>query len=49
MEPSGVEPEATGWALVRLTVRELWHEMRHPTPLRHQWPVSRSKRPIFAG
>ncbi|MFD0744438.1 hypothetical protein ACFQ1L_23440 [Phytohabitans flavus] len=27
-----VEPEPAGWSSVRLALRELWHEMRHPTP-----------------
>jgi hypothetical protein len=34
VERSGAsEPEPTGWALVRLTVRELLDEWRHPRPV----------------
>jgi DNA-directed RNA polymerase subunit RPC12/RpoP len=33
VEPSGVEePEPTGWAFVRMVVREFVHDMRHPAP-----------------
>ncbi len=33
VEPSGTEqPEPTGWAFVRMVVREFVHDVRHPTP-----------------
>jgi hypothetical protein len=33
VEPSGiVEPESTGWASVRMLVREFVRDVRHPTP-----------------
>lgn len=32
VEPSGPEPEPTGWALFRTLVREFVDEWRHPTP-----------------
>lgn len=33
--PGTDEPEPTGWAFVRMMVREFVHEVRHPLPVRY--------------